>query len=304
MRRRLLFVTLSNIGDLVLTTPALAALHAAYPEHLIDIVADPRSSELLTRCPYLGRLHHRVKAAGNAGLLALIKTLRGAYFEAIVDLRTDFLPWFLRGKRRSARWQSRPPGPHAVEQHFAVAARILPGPTAVPAAALWLGEPEQRVAGERLQGLPGKRWLALAPGANWPGKIWPLEHYASLTAALQSEFDGVIIVGARADQDASAALAARSALPAVNLAGSTSLLEAAAILARAAAFVGNDSGLGHMAAALGVPTLTLFGPGDPARYRPWSTKATILIAPELNLEGLSPTAVAAALRAHLAGSAA
>ena len=63
---------------------------------------------------------------------------------------------------------------------------------------------------------------------------------------------------------------------------------------------GYDSGLGHMAAALNIPTLTVFGPGRPHRYRPWGSRATIVIAPDEDLTKLGSAEVASALRSHLA----
>ncbi len=297
---RLLFVTLSNIGDLVLTTPALVALHAAYPGHLVDIVADPRSSDLLLACPFIGTLYHRHKRAGWRGWLALLDELRARRYEAIVDLRTDFLPWLLRARRRSARWQARPRGPHAAEQHHAVVRRVLPGRDAtIPPAVLWHAEGDRATADRLLGKLPGDRWLALAPGANWPGKIWPVERFVELVASLDNRFDGVVILGAHADREVAASLAAQSALPALDLAGRTSLPVAAAVLARAAAFVGNDSGLGHLAAAVATPTLTVFGPGRPDRYRPWGDAAVVVLAPDLDLRRLPARDVAARLVTHI-----
>lgn len=300
MSARLLFVTLSNIGDLVLTTPALVALHQAYPEHAIDVVADARSSELLHACPFLGSIFHREKGRGRRGWLALVTTLRARRYDAVADLRTDFLPWLLRARRRSARWQARPAGPHAALQHHAVVRRLLPDREApVPPAKLWLS-PAGRTAADRwLAALPGPAWLALAPGANWPGKIWPIARYGELVAQVAGHFDGVIVLGAAADRAIAAGLAAASALPVLDVCGRTSLPEAAALLARARAFVGNDSGLGHMAAALGVPTVTVFGPGRPERYRPWGEAARVVLAPGLDLGQLGAAAVADALLAQL-----
>ena len=75
----------------------------------------------------------------------------------------------------------------------------------------------------------------------------------------------------------------------------------AAILERAAVFVGNDSGLGHIAAAVGTPTLTVFGPGDPSRYHPWGPYADWIVADGNDLRQLDPLIVAARLPALLSG---
>lgn len=290
---RLLFVTLSNIGDLVMTTPALVALHEAWPEARIDIVADARSSELLRRAPFLGELVHRVKRDGKLGMLRMIRGLRHERYEAIVDLRTDFLPWLLRGRRRSARWQAHAQGPHAVEQHFAVAARVLPTPSPIPDARVWIDDSDRARASAMLAALPGTRWLALAPGANWPGKIWPAAHYVALANLLRETFDSIVLLGNAADAAGGERMQQALQLPTLNLMGRTSLIDAAAVLAGCEFFVGNDSGLGHLAAACGIATVTVFGPGRPERYRPWGSRASLVMAPGLDLDKLAPETVAA-----------
>ena len=300
---RLLLVTLSNIGDLVMTTPTLIALHEAFPTAKIDIVGDRRSSDLLIHCPFIGDLFHRDKSAGNRGLLSLIGTLRRRRYAAVVDLRTDFLPWLLHAQARSLRWLAGPAGEHAVEQHFAVGARLLSHPTAIPAPCVWTNDESRRHAQSLLQCVPGRR-LVIAPGANWAGKCWPLAHYVALANLLQKDFDSLVILGSAADQTAAAILHTETALPSIDLAGQTSLLQAVAVLEQCHAFVGNDSGLGHMAAACRVPTLTVFGPGRPARYRPWGARAAIVCAPDADLSALAPAQVAVSLQAHLADRAA
>lgn len=296
-RKKLLFVTLSNIGDLVLTTPVLQAMHAAYPEHLIDVVADTRSSELLRACPYLGTLYHRHKAAGLRSTLQLIVTLRAHRYAAIVDLRTDFLPWLLIGARRTVRWRRPPHGPHAAEQHFAIASTVLPSAVIVPEARVWTAPADTQSADKLLRPLVLSRWLALAPGANWPGKIWPAAYFSELIELVSDAFSGVMILGSAQDLQVADYLARDCRLPCLNVAGTTSLTQVAALLDHATVFVGNDSGLGHIAAARGVPTLTLFGPGRPERYRPWGSKARLIQAPNRDLTALRASAVEAELRA-------
>ncbi|MEN9728019.1 MAG: hypothetical protein RL434_2385 [Pseudomonadota bacterium] len=297
---RLLFVTLSNIGDLVLTTPTLEALHQAWPNHLIDIVADARSSDLLRACPYLGTLYHRDKRAGWAGTLKLIAALRANRYTAVVDLRTDFLPWLLRTKARAVRWRRAAHGPHAAEQHFAIAAGILPPRASIPLACVWTTPEDENFAKGCLASLPGSRLLALAPGANWPGKIWPQLHFQEVLRRAAGLFSGVILLGSRQDREITSALKGTCPLPVIDLAGTTTLRQAAAVLDAASVFLGNDSGLGHIAAARGIPTLTLIGPGRPERYRPWGPRAQLLEAPQRDLTRLSPDRVLSALQEILA----
>jgi ADP-heptose:LPS heptosyltransferase len=297
--RRGLFITLSNIGDAVMTTPALEQIHQAMPEALIDIVADRRSSQLFQYCPYRGEILLREKGAGWRGLIDLVGRLRRRRYSVIADLRTDGLSYVLHADRRLLKRHARNVTGHAVMRHLAVVAPLPPRLEPIRTR-LWLGPAERAHADAVLSRLPPGRWLALGPGANWPPKIWPPGHFAALVELVSHRFSAVIVCGGPGDAGTAAALTRCLPLPAINLAGTTDLLQAAAILERSASFVGNDSGLGHMAAAVGTPTLTVFGPGDPDRYHPWGPRADWLLARGRDLAALTPDEVATRLDALLA----
>lgn len=298
--RKVLLITLSNIGDAIMTTPVMQALHAKYPRARMDIVTDARSVELFEHCPYRGKRFLRDKQQGWHGTLALLRQLRSTRYDLVVDLRTDGLAWLLRAKRRLTRWGCRQTGTHAVEQHMAVIAR-REHITAIPPVCVWLAHDEHRFAQQALSALPGSRWLALGPGARWEPKRWPVRHYVALTDRLQREFDAVLLLGGSADTACCRELAAALSLPCLDLAGKTTLLQSGALLQHARLFVGNDSGLGHLAAAAGIPTLTLFGPGDPLRYQPWNPLGRWLQSPSSRMADLFPDTVARCANEQLAG---
>jgi len=298
--RKVLLITLSNIGDAIMTTPVMEALHAKYPRAQMDIVTDARSVELFEHCPYRGNLFLRDKQQGWRGTLALLRQLRQARYDLVVDLRTDGLAWLLRARRRLGRWGCKKADSHAVEQHMAVIAK-REHVTGIPPVCIWLSSAEQRFAQQALSALPGNRWLALGPGARWEPKRWPVRHYVTLADRLQREFDAVLLLGSTADTACCRELAAALSLPCLNLAGKTTLLQAGALLQHARLFVGNDSGLGHLAAAAGIPSLTLFGPGDPSRYRPWNPQGHWLQCPGGRMADLSPDTVTRCARMQLAG---
>ncbi len=292
---RILVVTLSNIGDAVMTTPVLEALAGRWPAARIDLVADRRSAELFTRAPWLGEIHYRDKRAGKRGLLHLIRALRRRRYDLAVDLRTEWLTFTLRARRRLMRpWGRRAPG-HSVEQHFAVVAG-LPGMSSPPPLRIWLDDTLREEARRRLEPLAGRRLLALGPGANWAGKCWPQESFARLPERLERQFGGLLLLGGPDDRERCRAVAAASTLPLLDFSGQTGLLQACALLEQAAVFVGNDSGLGHMAAAVGTPVVTVFGPGEPERYHPWGGHCRYLVAPGRELSRLPVEAVAALVR--------
>ena len=287
---KILLITLSNIGDAVMTTPVLEALHNTYPRATIDIVTDARASQLFTHCPYAGNVVLKDKQAGWRGTVALVKQLRRTHYDLVVDLRTDGLTLLLHTKHRLTRRGNRPPGYHAVERHFGVLSRHVDTST-LPAVALWISEAERRYADEQLSALPGQRWLVLGPGARWLPKCWPVLRFRALLDQLQAEFDAVILLGDATELAVCQDIENGLPLPCINLAGKTDLLQAAAVLAQSQLFVGNDSGLGHIAAATDTPTVTLFGPGDPARYHPWHPQARWIQSSTGNIEDITVEAV-------------
>ncbi len=296
---RFLLVSLSNIGDAIMTTPVLQALHAFEPAATVDIVGDRRSSEIFSGCPFLGRIIHKEKQRALRGLASLLVDLRTVRYDLVVDLRTDLLPLLIRARRRFFRWQRRASGPHAVQQHLGVIAGVpLDLEKFYPC--IWLGSAQHEFARNMLGEFAGRRLLALGPGANWPPKIWPARYFSELVESLRGEFDAVVLLGSAGDRLPAAAIEAAATFPCLNLTGKTGLLEAAAVLKQAHIFVGNDSGLGHIAAAVQTPTLTLFGVGDPARYRPWGLGAAWLVGPDRDLNRLAVTDVLNQLRAQLA----
>ncbi|MEX2481855.1 MAG: glycosyltransferase family 9 protein [Gammaproteobacteria bacterium] len=299
MTSALLVVTLSNIGDVVMTTPVLETLSERYPGWPIDIVADARSVDVLRAAPYTRKIFIRDKRGGPGAQWRLLRALRAQRYELAVDLRTPVIPYLVRARRRLVKYGQSMSAFHAAFEHHAVL-RPLIGDASVPFCRLYLEADAMRFAQERLAVLPGGRWLAVAPGANWAGKRWPATGFRELLEHVATDFDGALVLGGSDDADVARNLGGVP-LPLLDLTAQTTLPQAAALLARAAAFVGNDSGLGHMAAALGVPTLTVFGPGRPERYRPWGPRTRVVLAPGLELERLQADIVAIELRALISG---
>ena len=282
--RQFLFITLSNIGDALLTTPVLQFLHRYDETAIVDIVGDERSSMLFLHCPYRGEIYHKQKRRFLRGVPALLSELRRKRYDLVVDLRTDILARLARAEKRFVRTAEGGQA-HAVERHFAAISSLTEGGE-IPPTTLWPGQADRDHAGEVCRQLPGNRWLCIGPGANWEKKIWPAERYALAADELHGEFDALVLLGNKADNRQAELVAGRAGLPCINLCGRTTLLQAAAVMEKMTLFIGNDSGLGHIAAAVGVPSFTLFGPGNPDRYHPWGRRAAWYVAPDSNIENI------------------
>jgi heptosyltransferase-3 len=267
----ILFVTATRIGDAVLSTGLLSHLVKRYPGARLTIAAGPVASPLFEAVPGVERLIVIEKRSFALHWLGLYGAVAGRRWDLVVDLRGSALAWLLRaGERRvMAKGDER-------ENRVRQLARLfdLDPP---PSPCLWLAPDHERQAETLVP--PGTPVLAIGPTANWRGKQWRAECFAELerrlTAAEGPLYGARVAVLAAAHERAQAEplLAAIPRSRAIDLIGRADLLTAAAVLRRCALFIGNDTGLMHIAAASGTPTLGLFGPTPVEQYAPWGRLA-------------------------------
>lgn len=252
-----------------MTTPVLQSLHSAYPEAKIDIVADRRSKDVFVNCPYRGDIYYKEKDKFLRGGPALIRELFGKRYRLIVDLRTDGLAYLLRAERRLTKFGGSDYGPHAVENLMGIISP-LHGDSPIPSTHIWLDEASIRHSKQILGKLKGKRLLALGPGCGGrrAEKFWPTDNYAELANSMADVFEGVVFLGGEPDQPLAEKIIKKTQLPYVDTCGRTEIIQAAALLKQVSLFVGSDSGLGHVAGAVGIPTLTFFSVDKPERCLP------------------------------------
>lgn len=273
----ILFITANRLGDAVLSTGILGTLIDRYPGARITIACGPLAASLFTEIPQVVRIVELVKKPRHGHWWSLWLQTAGRRWDLVVDLRNTVVSRLLRTRTLKV-FKGLKPRQHMVE---GLASLLNADPTdAGPR--LWLNSGAlEQVAAAIPRQIP---LLALAPGAHGFGKRWPKERFAALAIRLLAP-DGVlaggklVVLGAPGEhKEADPVIAALPADRVIDLVGQTDPLLAAAWLARADLYVGNDSGLTHLAAAAGAPTLALFGPGLPIRYRPWGASATYLIA--------------------------
>ncbi len=122
------------------------------------------------------------------------------------------------------------------------------------------------------------RFVALAPGTNWPTKCWPTYSYAELADQLNTEGFTPVIIGGPGDRKLADEIIAAAKSPVIDLVGQTTLKQLAFVIRNASVFVGGDTGPMHLAVAVGTPVVTMFGPTDPVRNGPYSGENTVLTA--------------------------
>ena len=266
-KKRILFITLSNIGDVILTIPTLLKLSKRYKNAKFDIVGDDRSKILFKYCPFINKLFTKDKSKGFRGTLSLLRDIRKTNYDVAVDLRSDGLLYLIRANKKFHKINNK--NIHSIEKHYL---SIKEQDKKIPEPIIWLSNEEKRKA-RKLLPKSYKKILALGLGANSSHKIWPTKFYAELGNLLKQQFDLIVLIGDVKDNEFFSIFTKNYKGPLLNLSGKLDLLTTAAVLEKVQLFIGNDSGLGHIASAVNVNTFTIFGPGEPHRYRPWGEKA-------------------------------
>ncbi len=272
----ILFITATRIGDAILSTGLLGALIERHPGVPVTVACGAPAARIFAHTPGLERVIVLRKRRASAHWFDLWRLCAGNRWDVVVDLRRSLLRWCLLAKERHVLPLDRTPA-HRVE----LLARTLKLDPA-PAPRFWTGPEEEAEAADLVpQGSPV---IAVAPGANWRGKIWPGERFAALCQRLTADdgpFPGarVMITGGPDEQDSAQPLFEALGGQALDAMG-RDLLVTSAALQRCALFVGNDSGLMHLASAAGIPTFGLFGPTRDDLYGPWGEKGTVIRTPE------------------------
>jgi heptosyltransferase I len=274
--------------------PGVAALRRARPDWVIDWVVDPRWAALLVDeaggGPVVGRVHlaetkvwSKAPLSGETrrSVMGLRKAMRGEQYDLAVDmqgtLRSGVIAWMsgagrvvgysdpregLAGRFYTEKIARR--GVHVVEQGAALVGEacgveLKPVEFELPRVS-WAEEWAEDLVGAR-------RVCVLTPGGGWGAKHWPVERYGLLAHDLR-EMGFEVVVNAPRKDDAVANRAVEASGGAARLVV-CNVTGLAALMRRVKLVVGGDSGPVHLAAALGVPLVALFGPTDPVRNGPW-----------------------------------
>jgi heptosyltransferase-3 len=295
---KILFITLSNIGDVILTFPVFDALHERFPQAKISVVLGPKARPLMEGNPCLDRIYIFDKGSTLKEKWRWLKALRKEKFDLVVDLRNTMMPYLIRGRKATRPAFSFRKGVHKRDMHFNrlkhLIKDILParGQHAVHA-----DRTDRAGAQGLLLGL--KDYIVVAPGAANPHKCWSHDRYADVISYLVKTCRAhVVLVGDKKDGRTAQAMFHRLPSGVIDACGFTTLRELAVILKGAKLALLNDSGIMHLASYYDIPVIALFGPTDPAHYGPWSARS-LAIRHGKSLDGISVEEVCSALDTFL-----
>ncbi|MCB1556535.1 MAG: glycosyltransferase family 9 protein [Alphaproteobacteria bacterium] len=278
---RILFISATRLGDAVLSTGLLAHIARRHPNSRVTVACGALPAPLFEACPNREETIVLKKQRFHRHWFKLWRTVVGTRWDMVVDLRDSAVSRTVRARERFIYTKRIDRKNHKVAQ----LARVMKLDD-VPAPTLWFTAQQIEQAALFCPKNESSRILGIGPTANWIGKTWPAERFVELVRRLTAPegiFPGApVAVFAAPGEEAPARLVLES-VPAdrrIDVIAKADPGTVAAVLARCAFYVGNDSGLMHTAAAAGVPTLGLFGPTDDREYGPWGDHCAVVRTPE------------------------
>ena len=283
---------------MVLLTPALRALKHAYPESNLSLLLRPRVADLMETHPYVDTCIVDTKNRGRyRSLTGLVRRIHGAAFDAAVVLhptsfRNALLPFLARvpiriGTNVSGRGMlltascEDDTSVHEVQRYLRVL-RLFTIDASPDFLEFWHTDADREMIQDllRAEGVSlTDRLIALNLGTTWRTKRWDIANFVKVIEqiARRTPDTSVVLTGSSAETELAAALP--TSLPAINLVGKTSILQLGALLERCEICLTCDSGPMHIAAAVGTPTIALFGPTDPIRHKPYGAGHIVIEKP-------------------------
>lgn len=293
--RRILVRVNNWIGDVIMISPSLKALRETYPDARIEVLARPHVRDIFVGHPWVdGLVLHEPNGShrGARGFARLVGELRQRRYDMAVLFQKAIgaaaMAW-LAGIPRRVGFNTDRRGPlltHPVREtpdlrrihhvdYFLRVARAAGCDISKIERRLYfpLDDTSRSFASAFLEAETADRFsflAAFATGASKGPRAWHTERFAALARRLAQEHGaGIVVMGGKADRQAAAQLLEAAGSAGIDATGHTSVRQMAALIERCRVFVGNDSGPMHVAAALKVPTLALFGPGTPAKTAPY-----------------------------------
>lgn len=284
---KVLFITSSRLGDAVLSTGLIDHIVTAYPAARLTIVCGSLPAPIFDGVPRLDRVIILKKKSWNRHWIGLWREVIGTRWDMVVDLRDSAVSRLIVADHRFIYTKVISRNQHKVEQIGAVMKLSPP-----PSPKVWVTE-EQKERAEALLSLTPSLSLkgegvilGIGPTSNWIGKTWEAEKFIELIKILTAP-NGILpnarvaIFAAPKEEDA--AYKVLNSIPKdhqIDIIARADPATVIAALTQCSLYIGNDSGLMHSAAAAGVPTVGLFGPGYPDQYRPWGRCTTYVRTPE------------------------
>lgn len=282
---RILFITLSSLGDCIMSLPVFFELEKLFPRAQFDVLVGERSKEIFLTLPNVDEVFlYTPENRGVKGKIPLIRDISKKKYDLVIDLRHSILPIFVHSKQKIFTvFKPKVPGIHATEEHlknifhkdaqnfeFDYSNEIIIDTEII-----------SKFSGifDKIKGSVG-----IVPGATWQPKAYSIEGFVKVAKMLKNKGLNLVLLGS--SEETALCDEISKEVESLNLCGKTSLMELFYIIKILSVLVTNDSGPMHIASLVNTPTVALFGPSDERRYGPWGKKYKVLMHKEICRECL------------------
>lgn len=297
--KKILFITLSNIGDVILTMPVFSLLRRRFPRARITVMVGPRPQELFTRDPRVDRLIIYDKSVSFWKKARLVRRLAKERYDLAVDLRNTLIPLLIGVPYRTGLIRVRPARVrHKKDVHLQRLEKLgiieneFPERKANGSSAdensdfkwrnnpVWVAGDDRHYIEEFLkeqEKKEGGKIVTVCPGARSRLKRWKADGFIQIADALiEGKRVKIVLAGDSEDEPVVNRIAFRMKNSPAVIAGRTNLGQLAALIERSALLITNDSAPLHLGSMLETPVLALFGPTDPEEYGPLSRGSRVI----------------------------
>lgn len=307
MVKKVLIIRLSSIGDIIHCTPVARSLKTSWPDCKITWMIGEVSAELLKYNPYVDEIivwsrekfEKCLRSFEFKKALEMWTSLRSQLsarsFDVVLDIHGLFLTGMIaklaRTDKRIGMSQARelnflfmtetavPFGPHITDKYLGVLQPL--GISNVDHQMFLAISDQERSFVENFlarEGIvPHERFVVVIPGTTWLSKNWPTELFAQTIKILCKDFK-IVMCGGKAEVELGNQIQQQAGVAIVNAVGKTGLLEMTALIEKGAVVIAGDTGPLHIAAALMVPTVSVFGPTNPVTYAPLGQGNAVLVS--------------------------
>ncbi|MBD3379909.1 MAG: hypothetical protein GF408_05545 [Candidatus Omnitrophica bacterium] len=278
----ILFISLSNLGDIILTTPVIEKLRDLYPEAKIDVVTGAPGKKIFVLHPSVRDVHVLQDHRALGRRIRKLVCFHRMKYDLVVDLKGSLLPYLAgAGMSVGGFFDKGPvvpkPDLHKRSEHLSVLGKLTDTPYSFPRFFMPVTRLEKKEAQMILSGAGDVRKVLINPGAKSRLKRWPADLYARLCDELvRNQGCAVIVAGADEDRKTVDDMRGNCTEGFTDLCGKISVGCLAELMKGSDLVVTNDSAPLHIASAVDAPTVAIFGPTDERKYGPLSRKSRVV----------------------------
>ncbi len=276
--KKILVISLSNIGDIVLTFPVIDILKRDFPDAQLDLIVGPSGESLVCGNPHFRKVFVYHKNQSPLLILKWLRELAAEKYDLAIDLRNTAIPFLIFAKHKTPLIIVRPKVGHMREQHLARLKSVHNFTfSPVEKISLFILPADQDTVLQFLKSLGSVRKVVFAPGSRAQSKRWQEEGFAKLADNFIEHYGAqVIFVGDQNDVQVVSKISNLMKNSSTDLTGKLTLPQSAYLLSLSDLAIVNDSAPMHLASYLDVPVVALFGPTDPRQYGPWSGQSVVV----------------------------